>query len=38
MITVVASDRKPIRDRKSADDGLGYMADQPDACLAIATV
>ena len=34
----IASDRKPIRDREAADDGLGQVADQRDACFAIATV
>ena len=34
----IASDRKPIRDRKAADDGLGQVADQRDARFAIATV
>ena len=34
----LASDRQPIRDRETADDGLGQMADQLDARFAIATV
>ena len=34
----IASDRQPIRDRKAADDGLGQVADQRDACFAVATV
>ena len=34
----ISSDRKPIRDRKAADDGLGQVADQRDACFAVATV
>ncbi len=32
----IASDRKPIRDREAADDGLSQVADQRDACFAIA--
>src|SRR5208283_1578733 len=34
----VASNCHPIRDRKAADDGLGQVADQRDACFAVATI